>query len=207
MTEYSVIISSETAKTDNNTNFLMNFIELGGLMMKKAIFLDRDGVINEVKTDRVKFVNTPEQFYFLEGVQEAVKLLSDSGFLLFVVTNQGGVGLGFLSHDDLHLIHAHMVNELEKADGFIQEISCCTHKPNAGCLCRKPEPGMILKLAEKYDINLKKSYMVGDREVDIEAGKKAGCTTILLNKTPSPTDADYLFPDLLSASEFIVKDD
>ncbi|MBN8193102.1 HAD family hydrolase [Bacillus sp. NTK074B] len=173
--------------------------------MKKAIFLDRDGVINEVKTDRVKFVNRPEQFYFLAGVQEAVKLLSDSGFLLFVVTNQGGVGLGFLSHEDLHLIHAYMLNELKKADGFIQEVSCCTHKPNEGCKCRNPEPGMMFKLAEKYDLDLKKSYMVGDREVDIQAGKKAGCTTILLNKFPTVTDADYIFPDLLRASEFVVK--
>jgi D-glycero-D-manno-heptose 1,7-bisphosphate phosphatase len=174
-------------------------------MMKKAVFLDRDGVINEVKTNRVRFVNRPDQFYFLEGVPKATKALFSSGFLLFVVTNQGGVGLGYLSHDELHSIHNYMVKEIEKAGGFIQEVSCCTHKPQAGCTCRKPEPGMLLELAEKYNIDLGQSFMVGDREVDIEAGRKAGCTTILLNDTSSSTyNADYIFPDLLSASEFII---
>ncbi|MCA1058619.1 HAD family hydrolase [Rossellomorea aquimaris] len=174
--------------------------------MKKAVFLDRDGVINEVKTKRVRFVNRPDQFHFLEGVPEAAKLLSQSGYLLFVVTNQGGVGLGYLSHDELHSIHDHMVKEIEKAGGIIQEVSCCTHKPDAGCTCRKPEPGMLLDLAEKYNIDMSESYMVGDREVDIEAGRKAGCNTIFLHAPTSSTyDADYLFPDLISAADFIVK--
>ncbi|MGG3916189.1 D-glycero-alpha-D-manno-heptose-1,7-bisphosphate 7-phosphatase [Rossellomorea vietnamensis] len=173
--------------------------------MNKAVFLDRDGVINEVKTKRVGFVNRPDQFYFLEGVPEAIKALSESGFLLFVVTNQGGVGLGYLSHDDLDSIHDYMVNEIKQAGGFIQEVSCCTHKPHAGCSCRKPEPGMLLELAEKYGIDLAGSFMIGDRDVDIEAGNKAGCTTILLNGNSSPTyNADYIFPDLLSASTFIL---
>ncbi|WP_201715150.1 D-glycero-alpha-D-manno-heptose-1,7-bisphosphate 7-phosphatase [Rossellomorea arthrocnemi] len=173
--------------------------------MKKAVFLDRDGVINEVKTNRVRFVNRPDQFYFLEGVPEAIKALSQSGFLLFVVTNQGGVGLGHLSHEKLHSIHDFMVKEIEKEGGFIQEVSCCTHKPQAGCTCRKPEPGMLIGLAEKYTIDLGQSFMVGDREVDIVAGRKAGCTTILLNDSSSSTfNADYIFPDLLTASRFLI---
>ncbi len=173
--------------------------------MKKAIFLDRDGVINEVKTERVNFVNRPAHFYFLEGVTEAIKQLSQSDFLLFVVTNQGGVGLGYISHEELNSIHAYMVNEIEKAGGVIQEVSCCVHKPNEGCSCRKPEAGMLLDLASKYDVDLAHSYMIGDRDVDIEAGRKAGCTTILLSGSPSPShNADYIFPTLLKASEYIV---
>ncbi|TMU87321.1 HAD family hydrolase [Bacillus sp. BHET2] len=173
--------------------------------MKKAIFLDRDGVINEVKTERVNFVNHPSQFYFLEGVTEAINNFSHSDFLLFVVTNQGGVGLGYLSHEELHSIHDYMVNEIKNAGGIIQEVSCCVHKPNEGCSCRKPEAGMLLDLASKYDVDLSHSYMIGDRDVDIEAGRKAGCTTILLSDSPSPSyNANYIFPNLLKASEYIV---
>jgi D-glycero-D-manno-heptose 1,7-bisphosphate phosphatase len=173
--------------------------------MKKAVFLDRDGVINEVKTKRVTFVNRSDQFYFLEGVLEAIKLLTDSNFLIFVVTNQGGVGLGYLSHEQLESIHDYMVKEIEKAGGFIQEVSCCTHKPYEGCECRKPEAGMLLDLAKKYDLDTARSYMVGDRDVDIEAGGKAGCTTILLADGPSPLyNADYMFTNLMEAAEFII---
>jgi D-glycero-D-manno-heptose 1,7-bisphosphate phosphatase len=175
-------------------------------MLNKAMFLDRDGVINEVKTKRVKFVNKPEQFYFLEGVKEAVTLLSREGYMLFVVTNQGGVGLGYLSHGHLEQIHDYMVGELEMAGGKIHEVSCCTHKPHEGCACRKPEPGMILDLAEKYDLDLASSYMIGDREPDIEAGRKAGCKTILISGSPSPLyGADYVFPSLKDAAAFIIE--
>ncbi|WP_044336849.1 D-glycero-alpha-D-manno-heptose-1,7-bisphosphate 7-phosphatase [Rossellomorea aquimaris] len=173
--------------------------------MKKAVFLDRDGVINEVKTQRVTFVNRPDQFYFLEGVLDAIKLLTESDFLIFVVTNQGGVGLGYLSHEQLRSIHDHMVMEIEKAGGLIQEVSCCTHKPHEGCKCRKPEAGMLLDLVQKYGLDIAQSYMVGDRDVDIEAGHKAGCTTILLADGPSPLfNADYMFTNLMEAAEFIV---
>jgi D-glycero-D-manno-heptose 1,7-bisphosphate phosphatase len=176
------------------------------LLLNKAVFLDRDGVINEVKTKRVKFVNKPEQFYFLEGVKEAVKLLTASGYQLFVVTNQGGVGLGYLSHEHLQTIHEYMVGELETAGGKIYEVSCCTHKPHEGCACRKPEPGMILDLSEKYDLDLSSSFMIGDREPDIEAGRKAGCKTILISDSPSLLyQADYVFKTLLEASKFLVK--
>jgi D-glycero-D-manno-heptose 1,7-bisphosphate phosphatase len=174
-------------------------------MLNKAVFLDRDGVINEVKTKRVKFVNKPEQFYFLEGVKEAVKLLTDAGYKLFVVTNQGGVGLGYLSHEHLQNIHDYMVRELETAGGRIYEVSCCTHKPHEGCTCRKPEPGMIIGLSERYNLDLSASYMIGDREPDIEAGRKAGCKTILIADESSPLyQADYVFASLLTASQFLV---
>ncbi|BCB03882.1 D-glycero-alpha-D-manno-heptose-1,7-bisphosphate 7-phosphatase [Bacillus sp. KH172YL63] len=173
--------------------------------MKKAIFLDRDGVINEVKSERVKFVNKPSQFYFLEGVTEAVKKLSQSGFLLYVVTNQGGVGLGYLTKGELDRIHDHMVAEIEKAGGRIEEVSCCIHKPKEGCSCRKPEAGMIVALAEKHGLDLNQSYMIGDRDVDIEAGRKAGCKTILLAHHSSPQyGANHIFPSLKEASEYIL---
>ncbi|WP_064093869.1 D-glycero-alpha-D-manno-heptose-1,7-bisphosphate 7-phosphatase [Rossellomorea aquimaris] len=174
--------------------------------MNKAIFLDRDGVINEVKTSRVRFVNQPHQFYFLEGSLEAIKILSQAGYLIFVVTNQGGVGLGYLSIDQLQSIHDYMVDEIKSSGGNIHDISCCIHKPHEGCACRKPEPGMLLELAQKYDIDLSSSYMIGDRETDIEAGSRAGTKTILLCSDDASRhiiQADKLFKNLLEASFYI----
>jgi D-glycero-D-manno-heptose 1,7-bisphosphate phosphatase len=177
--------------------------------MNKAVFLDRDGVINEVKTKRVKFVNHPDQFHFLEKVPEALKLLDQSGFKLFVVTNQGGVGLGYLSKQELGEIHDYMTDEIQRLTGVeIEEVACCIHKPHEGCTCRKPEPGMISDLAKKYAIDIAKSYMIGDRVMDIEAGKKAGCQTVLISNRPRVDfEVDFIYPSLYEAAKFITKSD
>ena len=172
--------------------------------MKKAVFLDRDGVINEVLTKRVKFVNKPEDLYFLPGVPEAIKNLNEVFDYVFVVTNQGGVGLGFMKEVELQKIHEHMINELKQKDAMIEEVVYCPHKPKAGCECRKPKSKLILDLAEKYKVNLTQSYMVGDTDTDIIAGKNAGTKGVFLGK--SDPLADAVFPDLLSASEWIIKD-
>jgi D-glycero-D-manno-heptose 1,7-bisphosphate phosphatase len=169
--------------------------------LNKAVFLDRDGVINEVLTHRVKFVNKPEQLYLLEGVGEAVKLLNDNGFLVFVVTNQGGVGLGFMKENMLIKIHEKMKQDIGEYGGKIDDIAYCPHKPHAGCPCRKPEPEMLQRLAEKHQVNLKESYMVGDRDVDIFAGEKAGTKTILIGNEEGL--ADYRFANLFEAARWI----
>ncbi|EIJ79890.1 histidinol-phosphatase [Bacillus methanolicus PB1] len=171
--------------------------------MKKAIFLDRDGVLNEVLSDRVKFVNRPEQLYLLERAAEAVAEFTRAGFEVFVVTNQGGVGLGFLKEKDLDRIHERLHGLIVEKGGEIKEIAYCPHKPKAGCECRKPNPGMILKLAEKYNIDLSKSIMVGDHERDIEAGKKAGCKTVFIGS--GSTSADLQAESLYEAVEPIFK--
>jgi D-glycero-D-manno-heptose 1,7-bisphosphate phosphatase len=171
--------------------------------MKKAIFLDRDGVLNEVLSDRVKFVNRPEQLYLIEGAAEAVAEFTKAGFEVFVVTNQGGVGLGFLKEKDLHRIHKRMLELIKEKGGEIKEVAYCPHNPQAGCECRKPKPGMILKLTEKYDIDLSKSIMVGDHERDIEAGKKAGCKTVFIGS--GATSADLQADSLYEAVEPILK--
>lgn len=173
--------------------------------MAKGIFIDRDGVINEVMTSRVKHVNSPENFFFLEGALDGLKLLTDEGYELFVVTNQGGVGLGYLQEKTLIKIHEQMVKDVTKAGGFIRDISYCCHKPHEGCYCRKPNPGMILDLAKKYKIDRSQSYMIGDRETDIEAGAKAGLSTIKIGD--SIGEADHLAPSLLEAAQYIVSND
>ncbi|RHW38735.1 HAD family hydrolase [Lysinibacillus yapensis] len=172
--------------------------------MKRAVFLDRDGVINEVLTKRVKFVNKPSDLYFLPGVPEAIKKLNDHFEYVFVVTNQGGVGLGYMKERQLVKIHDYMISQLEKFGAIVHDVAYCAHKPKAGCECRKPGSKMILDLAKKYNIELQQSYMVGDTDTDIMAGKKAGTKTVFLGH--SDPLADRVFPDLRSASDWIIED-
>lgn len=172
--------------------------------LKRAVFLDRDGVINEVLTKRVKFVNNPKQFYFLPGAEEAIKSLNDYFDYVFVVTNQGGIGLGYMKEKQLRKVHDYMVAELKKKGATIHEVAYCPHKPKAGCECRKPNSKMILDLGEKYKIDLEQSYMVGDTDTDIQAGKKAGTKTIYIgNRDPL---ADAVFPNLKEAAHWIIRD-
>lgn len=172
-------------------------------MRNKAVFLDRDGVINEVLSERVKFVNRPEQLFLLENVGKAVKQLNEAGYLVFVVTNQGGVGLGYMKEKTLHDIHKKMIAEIKKDGGIIQEVAYCAHRPHAGCACRKPEPKLIIDLAKKYNVDLEQSFMIGDRDVDIEAGKKAGAKTILIGDEQN-TRADGCYNNLYEAVQHII---
>lgn len=176
----------------------------GVIFIKRAVFLDRDGVINEVLTKRVKFVNKPQQLFFLPHVPEAIKKLNDFFDFVFVVTNQGGVGLGFMKEGQLKKIHMHMTNELKTQGAIIHEVVYCPHKPKAGCDCRKPNSKLILDLAEKYNVDLSKSYMVGDTDTDIIAGKRAGTKGVFLGKYDPLADA--VFPDLISAVDWIIED-
>ena len=165
--------------------------------MHRAVFLDRDGVINEVLSKRVKFVNQPDDFYLLEGVGKSIKKLNELNFKVFVVTNQGGIGLGYMKESALRKIHEKMVADLASFDASIDDIAYCPHKPQAGCRCRKPKPEMIYALAKKHNIKLPNSYMVGDRAPDIEAGNQAGATTVLIGNRKEKTTADLYFRALL----------
>lgn len=172
--------------------------------MKKGVFLDRDGVINEVLSHRVKFVNKPHEFHLLDGVGDAIRQLNKKGLPVFVVTNQGGIGLGYMKETALHLIHEKMQQDLAQYGARINDIAYCPHKPKAGCRCRKPEVQMLKDLAEKHDISLPESIMVGDREPDIAAGKKAGCKTVFIGTKQENPGADVVFPNLLSAVTWMI---
>ncbi|SET54352.1 D-glycero-D-manno-heptose 1,7-bisphosphate phosphatase [Oceanobacillus limi] len=172
--------------------------------MDIGIFLDRDGVINEVLSNRVKFVNKPKDFYLLDGVGEAIKKFNGAGYKVFVVTNQGGIGLGYMKETGLHAVHEQMAKDLEGYGAYVDDVSYCPHKPHAGCACRKPEPKMIIDLAKKHRIDIKRSYMVGDREPDIVAGKQAGTKTVLVGNRREEANADYYFSDLLSFSNWLL---
>lgn len=169
---------------------------------KKAVFFDRDGVINKAYGFRPP--NDASELVLYSGVPAAIRKLNEAGFLVFVVTNQGGVGLGYMTPAELDAIHQKLEAEVAQEGGSFTEIMACIHKPKAGCPCRKPKPGMLLDLGKRHNVDFSLSFMVGDRDMDIQAGKAAGTTTILIESAEKTKEqADYTCPDLLSASELI----
>lgn len=155
---------------------------------QKAIFLDRDGTINKY----VGFLHKPDEFELINGVAEAIKKINKSGYLCIVVTNQPVIARGEVTKEQLDEIHNKLETLLGFEGAYIDGLYYCPHHPHKGyegevpelkidCECRKPKPGMLLKAAEDFNIDLSQSFMIGDGSNDIEAGKAAGCKTVLLN--------------------------
>jgi len=156
---------------------------------QKAVFLDRDGTINVLIKD--SFVTKPEHFELIDGAAEAIKKINRLGFLAIVITNQPVIARGEVDFQTLDLIHMKMETELGKHGAYIDDLFYCPHHPDKGfagerpeykieCDCRKPKPGMIFQAAEKYNIDLPASWMIGDNMRDVNAGKAAGCKTALI---------------------------
>ena len=142
-----------------------------------AVFLDRDGVINENRVDHVK---SWEEFAFLPGARETIARFTEAGLRVFVVSNQAIVNRGIVSADDVEAIHQAMVDEIERAGGRVHGIAYCPHRPDEACACRKPQPGLLHMLAEDHDVDLGDALFVGDALSDLDAGRAAGCATILV---------------------------
>jgi len=145
----------------------------------KAVFLDRDGVLNREMGD---YVCRVEDFHLLDNY-DTLKTLQDKGYLLIVATNQGGLAKGWYSEEDLAAMH-NLLKEMYAQHGVeFTDIFYCPHHPNftGDCDCRKPKPGLLLQAIEKHNIDPAKSYFIGDRERDVEAGTAAGVKGILVN--------------------------
>lgn len=152
------------------------------VLMKRAVFLDRDGTINIEK----EYLYQSADFEFIPGAPEAIYRLNRADIMVVVVTNQSGVARGYYTEDDVENLHRHIDHELESSGAHIDAWFYCPHHP-AGrgsyalpCDCRKPLPGMLQEAAARYDIDLTNSTMIGDKLADIEAGTAAGCHTILV---------------------------
>lgn len=154
---------------------------------QKAVFLDRDGTINKY----VGFMRDIESFELIDGVADAIKEINKSGYLAIVVTNQPVIARGEVTYEELNHIHNKMETLLGNEGAYLDAIYYCPHHPHSGyegeipelkfdCDCRKPKPGMLLKAAKDYNIDLSQSYMVGDSENDVTAGIAAGCKSVLL---------------------------
>ena len=146
--------------------------------MNRAVFLDRDGVINAgvVRNGRPYPPASLEEFEFLPGVPEAIEALKKAGFIIVVTTNQPDVATGIQKREVVEAMHDRIRVEL-----CVDDIQVCYHVDEDQCACRKPKPGMLITAAESLDIDLSASYMVGDRWRDIDAGKAAGCRTIWID--------------------------
>lgn len=152
--------------------------------MDKAVFFDRDGVINR-NAAQGEYISNWREFEFLPGVFEAGRQLAAAGYKLLVVTNQRGIATGKIAPDDLAEIHERMASAFLRACCPLQDIYCCVHDVTDRCSCRKPQPGMLLKAAQRHAIDLANSWMVGDHWRDIEAGRAAGCLTALIGSAES----------------------
>lgn len=169
-------------------DFLTGRIKAKNLRNKqRAIFLDRDGTINIYKG----FLRNINDFELIQGIGDAIQRINEQGYLAIVVTNQPVIARGELSKEELEEIHNRMETELGREGAYLDGIYVCPHHPDKGyegevaelkfdCACRKPKPGMLLRAAKDFNINLEESWMVGDSESDIKAGRAAGCRTALV---------------------------
>lgn len=169
----------------------------------KAIFLDRDGVLNAaiVREGKPYPPNSLEDLVIPEDVLPALNTLKKLGFLLIVVTNQPDIARGKTSHSFVEAIHQYLLTQLP-----LDDIRICAHDDSDLCLCRKPLPGLLVKAAKEHHINLEKSYMIGDRWRDIEAGQAASCVSIFLDYgylEKKPSKPDYVAQSLGQAVNWI----
>lgn len=174
-------------------------------MASRAVFLDRDGTI----APDVNYCSRPEDFQIFPEVPQAVRLLNECGFKIVVITNQSGIARGYFTEDTLTQIHRKLVYELGQHDARIDGIYHCPHHPDDACQCRKPGTALFRRAAEELGIDLGGSFMVGDMQIDIDAGKAVGCRTILVTTGPRQGSdindpADYTADSLLEAAQWLV---
>lgn len=177
-----------------------------GARVCRAVFLDRDGVINE----EIEYLHEPEKFRFIPGVFKGLKMLQGMGYKLVVVTTQAGIGLGYFPKEDFFRVNRVMLKALGKKGIIIDRIYFCPHSKADRCKCRKPEIGLLKRAKEELNINLKESFFIGDRSSDIRAGKRAHCKTILVRTgyceenlhKPAP---DYIAGNMIDAAGYIKK--
>jgi D-glycero-D-manno-heptose 1,7-bisphosphate phosphatase len=185
---------------------------------RRAVFLDRDGTINE----EVNYLSRPEQLRLLPNAAEGIKLLRAKGFLAIIVTNQSGVARGYFSEQRVLEIHQDLQALLAKAGAAIDGFYYCPHHPQVGyapyrreCECRKPKPGMLLRAAKDFRLDLAQCFVAGDKVIDILPGIEVGCRTVLVltgygqetlnDDLLAESQPNYVAVDLLDAAKWIIK--
>jgi len=176
-----------------------------------AVFLDRDGTINE----EMGYINHLSRFRLLPDAGPAIRRLNEAGFQVVVVTNQSGAARGYFPASLVEKVHLHLQDLLAAQGARVDAIYTCLHGPDEGCSCRKPQPGLLLRAAEELGLDLRRSYLVGDRYKDIETAARAGVQGILVLtgygrgeyehfRRANPTPPVYVAKNLLDAAEFII---
>lgn len=178
----------------------------------KAIFLDRDGVINKYPGDK-NYVTTLKSFKFIPGSLDAIKKLSFAGYKIFVISNQAGVTKGLYSKKTLNSMTQLLKKRVALLGGKIQKVLYCLHTEEQNCSCRKPKDGLLKKATKGAKVDRKNSYFIGDSMRDVKAGNKFGCKTVLvlsgrekLKNSPAwDASPDFIAPNLRTAAENIIK--
>lgn len=198
-------------------DFKNGLVESKNLLKKqKAIFLDRDGTINQ-HPGGIYFITKPEELKLIDGAAQAISIINNSEYLAIVATNQPIVARGDCTLEELEAIHNRMERLLGDQGAYLDDIIFCPHHPDKGyagerpkykihCECRKPKPGMLLNMADKYNIDLSESFMIGDSKNDLLAGRAAGCKTCYINRDESEIDSnlyDYQTSNLYHAVKWI----
>ena len=175
--------------------------------MQPAIFLDRDGTINR----EIGYLSEPEKFELLPNALAGLKKMQEFGYRLVIVTNQGGIGLGYFTKEDFYRVNKKMLTEVSQVGITIDKIYFCPHSKSENCPCRKPEIGLILRAKQELNLDLSHSFFIGDSEIDIQAGTRAGMKMILIESELLSDAAsleikpDFIVRDLLEAAEVILK--
>lgn len=176
-------------------------------MSCSAVFLDRDGVLNEpiVKGEKMFSPRSVAEFCLFDHARAPLMKLAENGFLLIVITNQPDVSRAILRVETLNAMHAKLI-ETMGGEQVIRDVFFCPHTSEENCACRKPKPGMLLNAAHKWKVDLKRSYLIGDRDVDMLAAQGAGCQRILLDYDYNrDVECDYRALNLDLAAEWILK--
>lgn len=175
--------------------------------MKPAIFLDRDGTINR----EIGYLSEPEKFELLPNALAGLKKMQDMDYRLVIVTNQAGIGLGYFTKEDFYRVNKKMLTQISKAGITLDKIYFCPHSKADNCPCRKPEISLILRAKEDLNLDLSHSFFIGDNQIDIETGDRAGMKTILIQSDINPDQSnlaitpDFIAKDLLEAADFILQ--
>lgn len=170
-------------------------------MSQKAVFLDRDGTLIVDK----HYLNDPDQVEFLASAIKGLKALKQLGFLLIVVTNQSGVARGLVQEENILKIHQRMQEILKSSQVQIDAFYYSPHAADSNHPMRKPNPGMLIQAAKDLRLNLDESFMIGDKEIDVEAGHRAGCKSVLISSQETNTRAEFTAVNLIKASDWINK--
>lgn len=178
----------------------------------KAIFLDRDGVINRYPGD-TKYVTAWKDFSFIPGAKKAIAKLHAAGFKLFIISNQAGVGKEIYSQKKLELITKNMLHSIRRAGGKIDRVYYCTHRLEDNCSCRKPKAGTIRLIRKRCPIDIKNSFFIGDTIRDVLTAHAAGCKSIIVlsgkekisRRKHWEVEPDFIFKDLREAADFILR--
>ena len=174
-------------------------------MSIKTIFLDRDGVINK----EINYLHKIDDFEFIDGVFEACRYLISLNYKIIVITNQSGISRGYYTENDFQIITNWMIAQFKKNDINILDVFHCPHSPDSNCNCRKPMPGMLLEAKYKYNINMKNSWMIGDKEADIIAANTAGITNTILVRSghkinKADSNAKYILDSIDQSNKVII---